>query len=248
MNDPDKTLHDEQLSHLYQQSRCEEPPMVLDSAVLSQARQAVEKPAKKSWWRQIGWRMPLATVAIAMLTVSLFIQMKQEQPELLAPAPQEMLDVGPMEEGDFLDEDALAPKVERERGASTLQKESKKSLGEMAPKAMQVAPSSTSGAATEPSASKPMSITPQDSAGAPALRSAPAPAAADSLTTGAASEKRESDTGLDMSSGAQIEKWLQDIRQLIRQGKLVEARDSLKAFRDAYPTYPVPEEITSALE
>ena len=243
MNDPDKALHDAELSNLYQQSRIDEPPMALDSAILTQARQAVEKPARKPLWRRIGWRMPLATVAIAMLTVSLFLQMKQEQPELLAPAPQEMLDVSPMQEGAMMDEDAPAPK--RERGASSLQKESKKSLGELAPKAMQVAPSSVSGAATEPPASGQM-LKPQDSPGT-ASTLMHAPAAADSLATGAASEKRESDAGL-ASPEAEIENWLQDIRQLIREGKLDEAKGSLNAFRDTYPEYSVPEEIASTLK
>ena len=246
MNDPDKTLHDAELSNLYQRSRNEEPPMGLDSAILRQARQAVEKPARKSPWGQIGWRMPLATVAIAMLTVSLVIQMKQEQPELLAPAPQEMLDVSPMQEGAIMNQDVPEPMMERERRASSKQKESKKSLGEVAPKAMQMAPSSVSGTATEPSASKPMPIAPQGGAGAtPALRSAPATAG--SLATGAASEKRELDTE-PVTSEAEIENWLQHIRGLIRQGKLDEARDGLKAFRDAYPEYLIPEGIISALK
>jgi len=247
MNDPDKTLHDAELSNLYQQSRIDEPPMALDSAILRQARQAVEKTAPKPLWRHVGWRMPLATVAIAMLTVSLFLQMKQEQPELLAPASKEMLDVSPMQEGALMDEEVPAPMTGPERRASSLQKESKKSLGEIAPKAMQVTPPSTSGAAKEPSISKPMLMQPPGRAGAvPALRSAPA--AADSLEAGAASEKRESETGSELSPEVQIEEWLQHIRELIRQDKLDEARDVLNAFRSAYPEYPVPEEIVSALE
>ncbi|OIO68044.1 MAG: hypothetical protein CO186_10915 [Zetaproteobacteria bacterium CG_4_9_14_3_um_filter_49_83] len=86
---PDEMKHDlrdERLSKLYRQSAREEPAMRLDSAVLSQARKAVEKAEP---WCKISWLAPLATVGVAMLTVSLVIQMQQQHPEIVAPASME---------------------------------------------------------------------------------------------------------------------------------------------------------------
>jgi len=76
-------LHDERLSKLYRQAAHEEPAMGLDSTVLRQARKAVAKA--DPWWKR-GWLTPLATVAVVMLTASLLIQMKQQHPEIVAPA------------------------------------------------------------------------------------------------------------------------------------------------------------------
>jgi len=73
MNDEDK------LSRLYQQSRTDEPPMKLDSVVLSHARRAVaRKPFRLS-----RWLAPMAAVATVMLTASLIIVMKSEHPEVM---------------------------------------------------------------------------------------------------------------------------------------------------------------------
>lgn len=254
MNDPDKSLHDAELSNLYQRSRTDEPPMALDSAILAQARQAVEKPAHKPLWRHIGWMMPLATVAIAMLTVSLFIQMKQEQPEVLAPASREMFDVSPMEEDTFMDEDVPEPKMERERRASSVQKKDRESMGEIVPEAMQAPALLPAPSPTHSPASRQMFKQQSGSAASPASSSAPAAASADSLESGAAGgklenfEKQQAETGSELPSGEQIDNWLQRIRQLIDQGKPDEARESLNAFRSAYPAHPIPEEIISAIE
>ena len=37
--------------------------------------------------------------------------------------------------------------------------------------------------------------------------------------------------------------WLEDIRQLVSEGELEKARTSLEAFREAWPDYPVPEDL-----
>ncbi|MDX8403876.1 MAG: hypothetical protein R8K54_05665, partial [Mariprofundaceae bacterium] len=88
MNDTHKPdmpdLEDSKLSVLYQQSKIEEPAMRLDSAILSQGRKSVEK--RSYLWCKVRWMVPLTSFALAMLTATLFIQMKQEHPEILEPS------------------------------------------------------------------------------------------------------------------------------------------------------------------
>ena len=123
MNDSDHDLHDELLSNLYQQSRIEEPPMALDSAILTEARKAVEKPERKSIWNRMGWMMPLASVAVAMLTVSLFIQTKQEYPEVLD--TEIIYDIAPMKESVLEKKDASEPLMERGQRAAPVRRAAK---------------------------------------------------------------------------------------------------------------------------
>lgn len=75
---------DADISRLYRTSRNEEPPLRLDSAILREARKAVEK---KPGWSPGRWLLPVTSVALVMLTATLVIQMRREQPQLLAPEP-----------------------------------------------------------------------------------------------------------------------------------------------------------------
>jgi len=43
------------------------------------------------------------------------------------------------------------------------------------------------------------------------------------------------------------EPWLQRIRQLLREGRLEEARKSLQALRERHPDFPVPEDLRGVL-
>jgi hypothetical protein len=83
------------------------------------------------------------------------------------------------------------------------------------------------------------------------LRAAPEPAAAGEAKAraelpasnegraGQARERvKEEPPGL-----ATPEQWLERIRQLRREGRVAEAQESLKAFRERYPDYPLPEDL-----
>jgi hypothetical protein len=68
---------DKHLSALYRQASREEPPMALDSVVLTRARNAL--PEQRTLFQKVKWMVPVASAAVALLTVSLIVQLKQEQ-------------------------------------------------------------------------------------------------------------------------------------------------------------------------
>jgi type IV secretory pathway VirB10-like protein len=266
MNDSDKDLHDEQLSNLYQQSRIEEPPMALDSVILTQARKAVEKPEKKRIWNRIGWVIPLASVAVAMLTVSLFIQTKQEHPEIFD--SEIMYDVAPMEEGIISEEkEATEPLMDRKMRVAPAPKPAKEVMEKKAvsPPAIRLrsaspAPSSTTGAAYQTPKSKRKLEKQSRPAAASTFMAAPEPAQSDSLESGLINKEMESRDAIRSQSirsqseaesrvsvEVQIKTWLKQIRELIQQGKTDDARKSMEEFRSAHPDHLLPEDITSAL-
>ncbi len=247
MNDRNSDLHDKRLSHVYQQSRIEEPPMALDSVILTQARKAVEKPAKRSIWRSLGWRTPLASVAVAMLTVSLFIQMKQEHPESMAPV---MMDAAPIQQQGTMaeeDEEALT-------SVETLAKEvvEKKAATKRVVRQESVPPTRASKEVSRLPHAKQKFEMQRRTAAVQQLKSEPAAIQAGSVesdmmyaepATVAAREARPAKM-IELS----IDNWLKQIRDLIRDGKTDDARVSLKKFRKAHPDYSLPKDIVSALE
>jgi hypothetical protein len=64
--DNDKSLNDgmEKLGRAYDQLPNEEPPELLDQAILSSAHRAVEK---KPHWMKFGWLHGLTTAAVVVL-------------------------------------------------------------------------------------------------------------------------------------------------------------------------------------
>ncbi|MDX8404103.1 MAG: hypothetical protein R8K54_06820 [Mariprofundaceae bacterium] len=229
MNDPHQgkkanDLHDESLANLYQQTRIEEPPMALDSVILSEARKSVEKAKEKPIWNRIGWIPSLATAAVALLTVSLVIQTGQEHPESMAPA---MIDAAPMQEqGMAIEEDeqpvpAKQTVEEKDQQAPTAKAKRMLKIERRAADVQQFkaapAPTQSEGMASD------MMVTEPEVLGAARARS---------------SAKAE----------LSIDEWLKQIRDLIQAGKLDEARKSLEAFKKAHPDYSLPEDIHSVLE
>ena len=243
MNDLENNeLHDDYLSKLYQQSRVEEPPMALDSNILTQARKAVAKPEKKRVWNRIGWLMPLATVAVAMLTVSLIIQTKQEHPEVMAPVL--MHDVSPMQ-GQGITEQ------KDEEAAPVQQAVEKKAISE--PVISKAAVTHQPDEYPAPAkASKPVkakrlleleSVSGQRSRSASTLVPAEEMVSSDDIADAegiAAALSRSAAKG-ELSADA----WLKQIRAFMKAGKTDEAIKSLDAFRKAYPDHQLPEDIKS---
>lgn len=73
------TLHDdlEQISRDYKSMEEQEPPELLDQAILSAAHRAVER---KPGWMQFGWLHGLTTTAVIVLAISLVWQQKNTSP------------------------------------------------------------------------------------------------------------------------------------------------------------------------
>jgi len=63
----------------------EEPPELLDLAVLNRARAALEAP-RRAWSFNLTWVHGLATAGVAVLALSLFLQLREQQPGPELPA------------------------------------------------------------------------------------------------------------------------------------------------------------------
>jgi hypothetical protein len=77
----DQNLNDglEKLGQAYERLEQDEPPDLLDQAILNSAHRAVEK---KSGWQQIGWMHGLATSAVIVLAFSIIFDQGELAPEL----------------------------------------------------------------------------------------------------------------------------------------------------------------------
>jgi len=76
----DKSLNDglDKLSRAFGQLQHEEPPELLDQAILNSAHRAVEK---KSHWMQFGWLHGLTTAAVFVLALSLVFNTREPVPD-----------------------------------------------------------------------------------------------------------------------------------------------------------------------
>lgn len=75
----DKTLNDglEKLGRAYERLPNEEPPELLDQAILNSAHRAVEK---KPHWMKFGWLHGLTTAAVVVLALSIIINQREQVP------------------------------------------------------------------------------------------------------------------------------------------------------------------------
>lgn len=236
MNDIHDNPQDDGLSSLYQKSRIEEPPMGLDSAILTQAKKAVEK--KKNLWCRVRWMVPLTSFALAMLTATLFIQMKQEHPEVLAPSS--VISPAPelqTEEG--LKDDLQRDLKKRKVTADKEQTEKRDAAGapapalemKSAPAEMEMAPARN---LMEPM--KQSKKLKREALGASQFRSREKTSEADSAIP-------SQPKALIGKASLNPEAWIEKIRVLFEQEKRDEALKELKTFRATYPDYPLPADI-----
>jgi len=77
--DSDRSLNDDldTLGHDYGRLQPEEPPELLDQAILNSAHRAVEK---KSHWMQFGWVHGLTTTAVVVLTLTMVFNQREQTP------------------------------------------------------------------------------------------------------------------------------------------------------------------------
>ena len=73
------------LESAYHASAREEPPELLDLAVLNRARAALETP-RRAWSFNLTWVHGLATAGVAVLALTLFLQLRDQQPGPELPA------------------------------------------------------------------------------------------------------------------------------------------------------------------
>lgn len=235
-------IRDKELSRLYRESAGAEPPAELDRAILDAARRAAEPPSghRRPWWRR--WAVPVTAFATLVLTATLTLMVQHEReraeqaPESVpakaapaAPAPQ------PAAAPDSAKTDAA---VSRQRPPAPpvpgrkMQDAGAPATQPFVPEAKKAAPA----AAEAP----PYRETPQ----APPVALPPAPASADSVESRARTapllRKQESPA---LGEQRSPEAWIEEIRQLRKQGRDKEAAETLAKLRRTYPDYPLPEDL-----
>lgn len=261
MNTHDKDNWPEDLEALqrrYRSEATEQPPELLDQAVLNRARREVEARATRPW--NFGWMHATASVALVVLGLALILELR-ESTELPKDhrAATEAIDP-PADAQSVPESDAGAEAAFRQRKAEQMeaQQEIQKSvlLRELREDAAR--PAAPSAAAAPPVVivrpapplrqsedSDPARPALGDSAEAPARgqRLEPTASAAEPVVAEASPDEWETDGDLLVFSSAA--EWLDYIIGLRQVGEEDAWRSELDAFRQAFPDHPVPEALTA---
>lgn len=244
---------DPELSRLYREASRENPPTVLDAAILAAAHAQVAKPrraARSSWVR---WMAPASALATLMVAVSLAFLVERERSiddtasRQIPPRPQSP-------PPDRAAESTKAKAADNAAAASAGKKETRSvplpahapvlaapvpapRPAEPAAPAAQAFPTESRARMAAPATSRPKAATESNVAGDAATgglgaASPAAPAAAGKLAPIPQQTLHRSP-----------EAWLDEISRLRREGSEKEAAEQLAEFRRAYPAYAVPENL-----
>ena len=273
MNEREESTRDPALSGLYRQATSAEPSAALDAVILAAARQAVQPaPVRRSsWWKQ--WSTPLTVMATLVMAVMLTLTVDRQPKDLPAPAtlPDEQAPA-PVERREATLPKAQPPyKAEAPAGKADAAAARAKSAGTVAAKpepfpaaappspAMKEkaeAPSQPAAELASPvmqekkaarSAAPAVNDAISDRAAAPLGAAVPAAAPARTQAEEARQELRKAMPAASVSAGKPAmptpQAWIDEIRQLRRQGLFDEANRRLAEFRKAYPDYVLPEDL-----
>jgi hypothetical protein len=258
-HDQDKLEQElDELQRQYRAAARDEPPTLLDQAVLNRARRAAERHAIRPW--SFSWMHATATAALVVLGLAVVMQVRDasgppEAPAALSKEPR--LDYQDEQDGPDRAVDALKAFRQREAEALEDQQNAQKSelLRELREEAIRPA-------APAPAAEPPVLIfrpvpagwqrhTKADSSIAAAARvdeAASAEAVGQSQQRAAAPAGQEADADVLEFSGetrvlASAEEWLTWIIELKQAGLERAWRSELEAFGEVFPDHAVPEEL-----
>ncbi len=247
---------DPQLSEAYRDADHPAPSPALDAAILDAARRAVSPPPRRRWF---AWAAPLATTAVLVLGLSLLFNMQWEAPETLReaapPPPQAALDATPPASAAAPADSAAKPAPAAQAKAPVAAEGppvAKRGMAEPAPVPMPVSPdresASQEASALAGAAPAPRPFPAEVAAVPQSAPASPRPAAAKASADLA--ERREAATAPSRPAAPAAgpaaegpEPWLERIRQLVKEGRLEEARKSLEEWRRRYPDWAVPEDL-----
>lgn len=226
-------IRDERLSRLYRETDDAAPPEALDRAILAAARAEVAPARKRAGWR--AWMVPMGVAATVMLTatLTLMVQREQEPPLPEAPPAQSAPAAAPQEKTDAagLAAKPAAPPSRTKQEVAPRETEHP-AVAAPAPAPEAVVP------VLPPIASEPK-VPP--AAPAPAMRQQAVPAADAVEMRAKSAPLRKEAVGAALARTP--EQWLEDIRQLKKQGKEQEAAGAMAEFGKAYPDYKLPEDL-----
>lgn len=236
--DQDKHLEDylsgnDGLSSLYAQSTTDEPPSAIDKKILQAGRNAIEKKTGGTGPFSGSWKIPVALAAVLVLAVGVSITLERKTgsalyrveryaPEASSPSPAAR------------SSPAKKKEVERSRqsGGAQPKQPSAEPMLETAPTGKDQE--------SKPAPSEPAAADVMQAPGKPeAEQVAPAGNAAAGLMK---QQEAETKSAEPMQPEAAA-RWLQSIRDLVKQNKTAEAKQQLADFRRVYPEYPLPEEL-----
>jgi len=222
------------LSSLYMQKQGEEPSVEVDQTILQAARAAISKKTAATGPFSGSWQVPAALAAVLVLVVGITltlerqVDLKSDRMEHYAPTSE------PPAAANISDQKPATGKTRLQTEDKTRRNQSL-STGNTVP--------AMPGAVSSP---------------APPAKPQPAREGAEKATTLQTEPATETDSTLQDQSVIRQEqelkpleaeplqtedRWIQSIRQLVKQGKVDEAEKQLADFRRVYPGYPIPEDL-----
>jgi hypothetical protein len=253
--------HNPRLSAAYRAADHPEPSPALDVAILDAARRALV-PVRR---RRFAWAVPMATTAVLVLGISLLFTLQRDAPETLREAaplpPQARSEAAPPSPPaaltDTVEQPAPAEPAKPGDTAERLQLE-RRGGAAPAPTAASAPParatasresSTPAGAAIEPHPFPTETAdVPQPAAAKAAADQAERPEAAATARSPAPAVSPGMARLKAASPAADApEPWLERIRQLLREGRMEEARKSLDELRKRHPDFLVPEDLRGML-
>lgn len=250
INEREEDLRDPALSQLYCNHAGMEPSPALDQFILAQAHRAACLPAgrKEHWWRRFS--APLALAATVVLAVMLSLTVDRQPPEFIPPPVPVEQPPAPVETRQATPAASIpsAPRSKAETPPPHLASSGKTA----AP--VSGAPGKTTGPLPFPGTAAPRPEVPSAPVSPAASERASLPAFSRSreATPEAATPRLEKSPALPPPATDDLSRnppprppeiWVEDIRALIRQGKMTDAEQSLAEFRRTYPNYRLPDDL-----
>jgi hypothetical protein len=223
---------------------CEEPPKLIDQAVLNLAKRELEtQQARRK--KTVSWISALSTVSLLVITLSMVMQQQPGSPP--APKLQEPVFKEPgLQEKDAVESNEAYSTAKRKQRSAALKpadsslaapavEEQKQDIGQLSAEMSDaVAPASS----PAPSQASPVKESVAGSAqGSGQRQDSDDRAKRETETQGAFENRNEPSDELRMSGPLP---WLNEIQRLEKEGQIEKASEELKAFKLAYPDFELP--------
>ena len=259
MTEHDDTPRDAALARRYRQAGDQAgmaPPPALDAHILAAARAAVQPQQRlvRPWWQRLT--LPVGIAATTLLAVMLSLTVQRQTPQTLERMPNESsvpaaadrakeaaAPVPSAPAAPRADSAAPAPVQRAERAPQAAEK---KAIVAPAPAAAMPPPAAPAEAAPSPAPT----VSNEDATVAGRLRSEAVADRAQEAEVRAPLQKAVPASAAPARLGAAKgdaatpeQTWIEEIRELKRQGRIEEAARRLEAFRKAYPGYVLPEDL-----
>lgn len=255
----DPQARDERVSRAYRDLGDAQPPAALDAAVLAASREALRRPAPRSWASR--WAVPVSIAAVLVISVTVALQVEDQRPELIAPTQEVARAPVPRAA-----EPPAVPKLEARAERQSQAAKPRADASVHAPAADAAPPVPASPSPTQPAektsaAESNVAVVPpspppvqepaqaqarayrqsRDAAGA--VSSAPA-----ALPAPAARPAPQALAKLQALETSTPEKELERIAELRKQGRHEDADKALAEFRKRFPDYRIPDDVLKKVE